>query len=160
MGDVFVDERKVVQRLPDSVASFFNLFIIRKTTTNCHRSVVKPSKTRRGMDVIWRWSGRDRCSIITKFWLKTNFIYYLLPVAQVLSSHSKTKKRFFTSVVCFECVTPAAIKVHWQSADATQPTRFDHWNLFCVAVIVSSKYHHLSIDCGRARPIRASFFFE
>ena len=163
--DFIFDKWKVFERLPDSVASFFNFFIQRFyniTITNCHRSVVKPTKTRRVMVVIWRWCDGKGGSLITKFWFKTNLIYSLSPVAIFVARFRKTKKRFFSFVICFECVTRSRIKVYRQSAHSYQPTRFDNWNLvyevfsFWFIVVFSSKYHHLSIDCRRARPIRVS----
>ena len=163
--NITVDKGKVVKCLPRSIPQFFNFFIIikirSKAVTHCDRSVVKPSKTRAVMIVIWWRCGRDRVPIKTKIRLKSSLTYFSLPVTEVLSIKRKTKKRLLFSVDCFECVTAAGIKIHWQTADSSQPTRFDDRNLIGVlGVSITSKYHHLSVDPGRATVKRASFLFK
>lgn len=92
--------------------------------------------------------------------VKTNLTYSSLLMTKFLSLPSKTKKHLFISFVCFECVTGAKIKKHWQCPDLPQPTFVHYCNLIRRPTVLAAKYHHMSINGNRTRSVRDCVVFK
>ena len=92
--DVTGDERKVIHRLPDSVALLLYFLIKLKSIANCHRSVLEPSKTSVVMVVLRRWSRRDRVSLKTKFGFKSDLINLCFTCGTDSFHHYRNKGAF------------------------------------------------------------------